>query len=208
MGTEKPRVSRRWRTAALLALGAVVGTMLVAQPAGAHFLPSIKHIWHHIKPKTDALYQTRVAGAASTADIDNFTSATFTPILSKSIAAPRGGFLMIVGSVGAEDDFSLAGTSSLLLRLRVDGTAVTSDQFAFELDADAGTGVTGGTASLNAVVPVSRGTHTVYIEGQEFGSGSYIFGRTLSIAFFPKGSGIGIPVPARPAGAARNLNQG
>jgi hypothetical protein len=51
-----PRVSRRWRTATVLALGVVVGTMLVAQPAGAHFLPSIRHIWHHIKPKADNRY--------------------------------------------------------------------------------------------------------------------------------------------------------
>jgi hypothetical protein len=47
---------RRWRTTTVLALGAVIGVMLVAQPAGAHFLPSITHIWHHIKPKADARY--------------------------------------------------------------------------------------------------------------------------------------------------------
>jgi hypothetical protein len=56
MKKNNPRVSRRWRSAAVLTLGALVGTMLVAQPAGAHFLPSIAHIWSHIKPKTDQLY--------------------------------------------------------------------------------------------------------------------------------------------------------
>lgn len=48
--------ARRWRLIAVLALGAVIGMMLVAQPAGAHFLASIDHIWHHIKPKADERY--------------------------------------------------------------------------------------------------------------------------------------------------------
>jgi hypothetical protein len=53
--------TRRWKTATVLALGAVIGTMLVAQPAGAHFLPDIGHIWSHIKPKADARYANAVA---------------------------------------------------------------------------------------------------------------------------------------------------
>jgi hypothetical protein len=52
----KKSATRRWRATALLALGAIIGTMLVAQPAGAHFLPSISHIWSHIRPKADARY--------------------------------------------------------------------------------------------------------------------------------------------------------
>lgn len=53
---ETTKSTRRWRTTAILMLGAVIGVTLVAQPAGAHFLPSIKHIWHHIKPRADARY--------------------------------------------------------------------------------------------------------------------------------------------------------
>jgi hypothetical protein len=49
----KNRGIRRWRMATALALGAVIGVMLVAPPAGAHFLPSISHIWFHIKHKGD-----------------------------------------------------------------------------------------------------------------------------------------------------------
>ena len=49
----KDRRIRRWRTATALALGAVIGVMLVAPPAGAHFVPSISHIWSHIKAKGD-----------------------------------------------------------------------------------------------------------------------------------------------------------
>jgi hypothetical protein len=48
--------SRRWRATGVLALGVVVGVMLVAPPAGAHFKASIRHIWHHIKPQADKRY--------------------------------------------------------------------------------------------------------------------------------------------------------
>ena len=71
--------SKRWRTTALLALGVAVGVMLVAPPAGAHFLPSISHIWSHIKPKADVRYANAVAGTdkAKNADkLDGLDSTT------------------------------------------------------------------------------------------------------------------------------------
>ena len=40
----------------LIALGLVIGVTLLAPPAGAHFLPSISHIWNHIKGKADKRY--------------------------------------------------------------------------------------------------------------------------------------------------------
>ena len=40
----------------LVALGLVIGVTLLAPPAGAHFLPSINHIWNHIKGKADKRY--------------------------------------------------------------------------------------------------------------------------------------------------------
>src|SRR4051794_9776944 len=46
----------RWRTTAILVCGVVIGVMLVAPPAGAHFKASISHIWHHIKPEADKRY--------------------------------------------------------------------------------------------------------------------------------------------------------
>jgi hypothetical protein len=49
-------VSRRWRTAAVLAAGVAVGAVLFATPAAGHFQASITHIWSHIKPKADARY--------------------------------------------------------------------------------------------------------------------------------------------------------
>jgi hypothetical protein len=61
MKTEK-RGLRRWRTTGVLALGVVIGVVLLAPPAGAHFTPSISHIWHHIKPKADQRYANVVPG--------------------------------------------------------------------------------------------------------------------------------------------------
>jgi hypothetical protein len=49
MKEQGKRVPRRWRIAAVLALGAVIGTMLVATPAQAHFVASISHIGEHMK---------------------------------------------------------------------------------------------------------------------------------------------------------------
>jgi hypothetical protein len=43
------RLPCRWRTAAMLALGAIVLAMVVVPPAGAHFKASISHIAHHMK---------------------------------------------------------------------------------------------------------------------------------------------------------------
>ena len=54
--------SRRWRTTAVLALGVVIGVVLLAPPAGAHFQASIDHIWKHIKPKADKRYLLRPTG--------------------------------------------------------------------------------------------------------------------------------------------------
>jgi hypothetical protein len=56
----KEHVSRRWRTAALLAIGVAIGTTLTATPVYSHVGTSVTHLWNaHIKPKTDARYYTK-----------------------------------------------------------------------------------------------------------------------------------------------------
>src|SRR5688572_8015879 len=50
------RGMRRWRAATLLALGVVIGMVMVATPAGAHVGGTVNHLWGHLKPKTDARY--------------------------------------------------------------------------------------------------------------------------------------------------------
>jgi hypothetical protein len=53
---DEKRVSRRWRTAALLTVGILIGVAVAASPAVGHY-GSIKHFWNtHIKPRADARY--------------------------------------------------------------------------------------------------------------------------------------------------------
>ena len=48
---------RRWRAATLLAVGAVIGMVMIATPAGAHVGGTVTHLWNkHIRPKADARY--------------------------------------------------------------------------------------------------------------------------------------------------------
>ncbi|HEX2032529.1 MAG TPA: hypothetical protein VHL78_14215 [Actinomycetota bacterium] len=181
----------------LILIGTVMGAMLI-QPAVAH-LGDFGHLKDH--------FLTRAAGAINTDDINDFTSPTFTTILSKNINAPSGGFLAITGSVGVEDDCSFVGSNDLLGRLRVDGTPVTNDPFAFETSTDCDQGIFAGTISLDAVVKVSPGSHSVDVQAREVGSGSYIIGRSLNIVFIPTGSGVSIPVPARPSSESSSQNR-
>ena len=56
MEEKKKRVSRWWRTTTVLTLGVVIGTVLMATPAGSH-IGTVTHLWNaHIKPKADARY--------------------------------------------------------------------------------------------------------------------------------------------------------
>jgi hypothetical protein len=56
MKEEGKRISRRWRTAAVLAMGVAIGTVLIATPAASH-IGTVTHLWNnHIKPKADARY--------------------------------------------------------------------------------------------------------------------------------------------------------
>lgn len=51
---------RRWRAATLLAVGVVIGMVMVATPAGAHVGGTVGHLWNnHIKPKADARYSKK-----------------------------------------------------------------------------------------------------------------------------------------------------
>lgn len=52
----KDTLRRRWRAIGLVALGLMMGVTLLAPPAGAHFVASINHIWHHIQGKADKRY--------------------------------------------------------------------------------------------------------------------------------------------------------
>ena len=134
-------------------------------------------------------------GNASDTFIDNFTSGAFTPLISTTFDAPTDGVLHVTGAVSAEDDVTLGGTGQLAYRLRLDATPLTSETRAHEL----GYAGTGGAASgaTTGVVPVTAGSHTVHLDGLELGTGSFIYGREVSVIFLPTGSGFTPPARTR-----------
>jgi hypothetical protein len=61
----KQRVSRRWRTATVLAIGVAIGSALVATPVSSHVGGTVTHLWNdHIRPKADARYYTKAQANA------------------------------------------------------------------------------------------------------------------------------------------------
>jgi hypothetical protein len=134
----------------------------------------------------------RADGFASSTDIDDFTTPTFTAIAEKAFTAPVNGFAYVTASLSAEDDNSFAGTGDIFFRLQLDATPVTDDVFYHELATD-GASVVGATGAVTDVVPVTAGAHTLALTAREVGTGSFIVGRDISVLFVPTGSGSAIP---------------
>jgi hypothetical protein len=202
MEEKKTRVSRWWRTTTVLTLGVVIGTVLMATPAGSH-IGTVTHLWNkHIKPRADARYlnlnEVRAFGNVSDADQDDFTANSMTSVISKTFTVPRNGLLVINGSISAADDGSLAGNGELWFSLRLDGTAVSDDPFPYTL-AYGGESSSGNTGAASAVIPVTAGTHTVHLDARDDGAGSYIYHKDISVLFVRSGSGV--TIPARPTSA-------
>jgi len=139
----------------------------------------------------------RVNGSMSDAYIDNFTAGTWTDILTTQIEAPVEGVLLVMGSVGVEDDSSLTGDALVGLRLTIDGVATHSDDMGYtvELSGDPNAEPFSTIASLNASVAVGQGQHTVAIQAREYGSGTFFHTRSVSALFSAFGGGVpAIPV--------------
>jgi hypothetical protein len=92
------RSLRRWRAAALVAIGIAVGVAMTATPVVGHITGSVAHLWNaHIKPKTDARYYTKVQAnteflgaeekAADAEHLDGLDSAEFLPSGGKAADA-------------------------------------------------------------------------------------------------------------------------
>jgi hypothetical protein len=135
------------------------------------------------------LGDARADGTASSTDIDNFVTTTYTNISSVSLTAPKAGFVFIVGTLSSEDDNSFAGAGSLFYRLAVDGTGLSNDLFYHQIASDETTGITGASGAASAVVAVAAGAHTVSLQARESGTGDFILGRDISVIFVPTGSG-------------------
>jgi hypothetical protein len=119
------RVSRRWRTAALVAIGVAIGTTMTATPISGHVGGTVGHLWRdHIKAKTEPRYANAVPGTdkANDADkLDGLTSEDFIRVggsstsavvglpdcnpgidyLVRSFTAPRAGWALVNASFSA-----------------------------------------------------------------------------------------------------------
>ena len=138
-----------------------------------------------------------VSGTHSDTPINDFQETLYTEpaatLVSTSITAPVAGYLLITGSVYAEDDLTLSGDATLRLRMMVDATAVHDDTIAWLLHTDNATGNKEDSTSMTFVVPVTAGAHTVALQAIEVGGGSYIYLRSVTATFSPFGSGSTIP---------------
>jgi hypothetical protein len=118
-------LSRRWRTAALVAMGVAIGTTMMATPIYGHVGGTVGHLWRdHIKPKTEPRYANAVPGTdkANDADkLDGLTSEDFIRVggsstsavvglpdcnpgidyLVRSFTAPRAGWALVNASFSA-----------------------------------------------------------------------------------------------------------
>jgi hypothetical protein len=180
----------RWRTTGILALGAIIGTMLLAPPAGAHFLPSISHIWHHIKPKADARYANAVphtdkaknadkvdgrhanqlvraatdGGNTSVVIAGTSTDTDPTTLNTVSINAPKSGALLVSWSAWQ----TCAGAEIAEVKMYLDGTG--DDSF-WVVPSCSGAGDF-RTDSFQSLVPVSVGAHSLEIRADDFNGGA------------------------------------
>ncbi|MEQ6902286.1 hypothetical protein [Nocardioides sp. YIM 152588] len=134
----------------------------------------------------------KVFGAVKSNTINDFTEPAFVPLVTKRFRTAKG-YLAITGTVGTEDDASLAGAGKLRYQLKVDGKFVLSNGAGYEIThTDAGS-ASAWAGAITAVVPVKARFHKVQLMAREQGTGTFIYTRELSIVYTPQGSGKAIP---------------
>jgi hypothetical protein len=166
---EEKRFSRRWRIATLLVAGALIGILLTASPAGAHFQASINHIWHHIKPKADKRYvnvnekaQLGIVRAQKdgTSGGTDLAASGRVEVNSVSINTPKAGVLIISGHAFVNSDQGAA--TSYVLVPKVDGASVSAPGWGSTLFAGADlTATERFELSYTTVQAVAAGAHIV-----------------------------------------------
>jgi len=213
MQKEGKRVSRRWRTAAVLALGIVIGTMLLATSAGAHVGGTVLHLWNqHIKPKADARYvnvnELKQLGMLraqkdGTAGGTTVTAGGRVQVNSVSITTQRAGFLVISGHAFINSDE--ASPTSYVLVPKVDGTNANATGWGSTFFS--GADLAGGERfelSYTTAYAVAAGAHTVTQDVGPFTSTATYFynNNELVVQWIPAAGNQG--VVARPVGRASN----
>jgi hypothetical protein len=145
------RLSRRWRSVAVLAAGVAIGIAIVATPAASH-IGSLTHLWnHHIKPKADARY-SRVL-TIQNFGVNGFSSNSFVSIASGTYKAAGKCGLVMDGTLDWDDN---SNSNILFVQWFVDGVAVGGD-FAFQ----GGASGNNLAASATAFKTIGAGGHNV-----------------------------------------------
>ena len=133
---------RRFRMAAVLAVGMAVGVAMMATPVSGHIGNSVSHLWNaHLKAKTDARYYTkaqsnsrylRVAGTAANAEqLDGLDSTAFLPAAGTAANSEQldgldsAAFLRTTGIAADADQLDGLDSSAFL---RTTGIAADADQ--------------------------------------------------------------------------------
>jgi hypothetical protein len=150
---KEKRVTRRWRTAAVLAAGIAIGVVMVATPAASH-IGGVFHLWNnHIKPKADARYDRVLT--IQNAGVGAFNQTTYTSIGGGTYKAAGRCALIMDGTFDWDDN---GGANILFVQWHVDGAPVGGD-FAYQ---GGGTG-NNFAASATAVTVVGPGSHSVQL---------------------------------------------
>jgi hypothetical protein len=144
----------------------------------------------------------------------NFQSTTFTNTVSKSVAAPVAGVLVIFGHVSSEfSSTSGTGTIRLLGRLAVDG-AQKGQEGEASLSSTAASCQEGRTIALDAAVAVAAGNHTVAFQIAKSSTtggtgGAYVGNASVTTLFVPFGNAgsqgiLGSHTPASHSGVSNH----
>jgi hypothetical protein len=174
-------------------LGTILVALVVASVASGGTAIAIVANAH----KVDGYHANQLVRATQkveTSFIDNFDSGSFTPVVSKSVTAPRKGVLVISAWVTAEWDIDSADTTAALTgRVAVDGSALAP--LVRQVLVDEGTYSGAESMAWSVAVPVSKGSHPVILQLSEDSSGmAFITERGLTIMFVPFGNGGGAGV--------------
>lgn len=201
-------IRRRWRIFTPLALGLILGTLLVAPPAAGHFQASIAHIWKHIKPSADKRYvnnneAVRVASTlgadVSLGDIVGTTSVA----APTQITAPKAG--VIVATATFEADLgTCCGDAAVDLQFVRNGTNVGpvwrhAWAAAQELNA----------VTVQHVISVTKGVYTIGLRGTVADGYVNLDNPRVTLTYIRFGAGGGVAsVAQRPTAHAPGRERG
>ena len=191
----------------LSAAALIVAVLAWQTPAIAH---GVQHaIFAHNADKVDGRHANQLVRGTTIKDdtvVDDFGADTFTPLLTKSVRAPKRGILLVWGTIAAVHDVSGGTPSVLNARIRV-GPSTTTTQAVHLVYS----GTEEGSLAISGAVRVSKGTKNVVLEAFESeGNLVFITNKSITTLYVPYGNAgkvglLGRSIPRESgATAARN----